>query len=379
MKKKTRKNKSSCLLLVVLLCIGTIIFAQPNRFGHNYEFPDIFYFDSFFETSQEISIVAVGDLMMGSWIVDIVGEQTVDYPFSGTAGLVKNADIAVANLEAPFTSSADRYEGKTFTFKVPGYMAPAVKRAGFDVLNLANNHILDYGESGLNETTGILDSLGLHYSGAGQSRTEACSPALVRVKNRKIAFFGYSMTYPSAFWATDENCGTCYPILERMQADIRSAKQIADWVVVSFHWGQEKNPVPRDYQILYAHKAIDNGADLVLGHHPHVMQGLEWYKNKLIAYSLGNYVFGSFSKTATQSFILKVVFSKTASLSAVVYPIDVDNKRVRFQPRLLSGNQREEVVDSLNALSRKMNMGHDIIDKRGVSTGLINTLMVKKR
>ena len=103
------------MLFVVFMGIGTKSFAQPLRFDDNSEFLDIFYFDLFFETSRELSIVAVGDLMLGSWIVDIVGEQTADYPFSGTAGLVKNADLAIANLEAPFTSSDDRYAGKTFT------------------------------------------------------------------------------------------------------------------------------------------------------------------------------------------------------------------------------------------------------------------------
>ncbi|MBN1543741.1 CapA family protein, partial [candidate division KSB1 bacterium] len=316
--------------------------------------------------SRLLHLAAVGDLMLGSWVIDKVERLGVDYPFDGTRSVVQAADVAIANLEAPLTDGGAEFADKTYTFRVPTHFAHGIRRAGFDVVTLANNHIVDYGCDGLADTRTALDSVGVLYCGAGANREQACQPVIWEQGNRRVAFIGYSFTFPTEFWAGRDRCGTCHPSEILMEETIRQARNQADWVVVSFHWGQEKRETPKEYQVYFAHRAIDSGADLVLGHHPHVLQGLEIYRNRLIAYSLGNYAFGSFSRNARDSIILRVLLQDNGLLFARVVPISVYNHSVEFQPQLLFGSEAERVVRDLNRLSAPLNNGRSVLRSDGV-------------
>ena len=318
-----------------------------------------------FKPTPLISLAAVGDLMMSSWIIDVVKQEGVDFPFDSTRALLKKADLAIANLEAPLADVGKRYEDKTFTFKVPTNFIEGIKRSGLDVVNLANNHILDFGEDALASTISILDSNGIAFCGAGADKSIACAPTIVDHFGVKVAFLGFSMTFPKDFWAKRNSCGTCYPDEALLNRMITLAEEQADLTVVSFHWGAEKRATPKDYQIFFAHKAIDFGADLVLGHHPHVLQGLEVYKKKLIAYSLGNYVFGSFSNHAKDSMVLSVQFTSEGLLAASVHPISVHNATVNFQPRLYYGKKKQAVINYLNEISLELNKNSPVLNVNG--------------
>ena len=312
-----------------------------------------------------ISSVAVGDLMMGGSALSIIRTKGSEYPFEPTKSILRTADIAMANLEAPFTLKGEPFE-KTFTFRVPPEFVQGIYDAGLDVLTLANNHILDYGPEGLFSTMALLDSLGIAYCGAGRTIKEAEDGVILQRGHWRIGFLAYSLTYPAEFWATSSKSGTAYPHPQRMEKNIRMLKEEVDLVVVSFHWGGEKMVRPKSYQRRYGHQAIDCGADLVIGHHPHVLQGLELYKDRLIAYSLGNFVFGSYSKNARDSIILKVRYDRQGLLLAEVIPISVFNYDVKFQPRLLEGVSREKVIRTVKELSIPLNRGKDIIRKSGL-------------
>ncbi len=311
-----------------------------------------------------ISLVAVGDLMMGSWVIDIVNREGYDFPFDSTRTIIKSADVAVANLEAPFSLTGTSFE-KKYTFKVPPVLAQGIKNAGFDVLTLANNHMVDFGCEGVMNTRAALDSFGLFYCGAGANREQACSPVYVDCMGVKVAFIAFSLTFPKEFWADDTSCGTCFASERSLKRALAESEKNADVTIVSFHWGAEKMTVPKDYQIHLAHSSIDAGADLVLGHHPHVLQGIEIYKNKLIAYSLGNYVFGSFSRNSKDSIVLQTLISPQGLINAHVYPINVYNHEVGFQPRLVKGKERSRIIENLNGLSRDLNFGKNLIDQKG--------------
>lgn len=312
-----------------------------------------------------LSVTAVGDLMMSSWIINVVRQKGVDYPFDSTRALLKSSDFAIANLEAPLSDSGVPFEGKKFTFKVPPEFAAGIKNAGIDVLNLANNHILDFGSEGLRNTISTLDSMQLYHIGAGVDGNSACAPTIVDYFGIRIAFLGFSMTFPKEFWASDTTCGTCYPYERKFQRLVQQCEQDADLTIVSFHWGAEKRTTPKEYQIYYAHKAIDLGADLVLGHHPHVLQGLELYKNRLIAYSLGNYVFASYSEDARDSIVLQALITPNGLLSARARPVSVYNADVDFQPHLLYGKERSAVLQRLNELSFDLNNGRNVLNMDG--------------
>ena len=175
----------------------------------------------------------------------------------------------------------------------------------------------------------------------------------MRVGDKTIAVLGYSNTFPFEYFADETNPGTVRGNPEYFVADIKAAKQWANLDIDSFHWSGELVTEPREYQELFGRKVIDAGADLVFGHHPHVLQGVEVYEGKLIAYSLGNFVFGSYSKNVKTSVILHVSFQAGEINRAEIIPINVSNYEVLFQPQVLSGNAAEAVIDEMRSLSEK--------------------------
>ncbi|HHS13622.1 MAG TPA: CapA family protein [bacterium] len=311
-----------------------------------------------------LTLAAVGDLMMGGRVLPFIELYGMHYPFDSTRATIRSADIAMANLEAPFTLTGKPFE-KTYTFRVPPDLAPALADAGFDVMTLANNHILDFGPEGLTETMETLDRLSVLYCGAGKDRKQAERAAVLETGGWRVGFLAYSMTYPSEFWADQNRGGAAYPHPRRMQRQIASLADSVDAVVVSFHWGGERLPVPREYQRHFAHMAVDAGAHLIIGHHPHVLQGVEIYRGAFIAYSLGNYVFGSYSMTS-QGLMLWAAFQNRALHSVRLLPMDVNNHRVAFQPRFLRGAAMKACLDEVIRLSGALNEKSLRVDDEGV-------------
>ena len=320
------------------------------------------------QSNPGISLAAVGDVMLGSWVIPVLAEQGADYPFKKTDRYLETAGVAIANLEAPFTEDTLAFE-KKFNFKVPTKYASGLLAGGFDVVTLANNHIMDFGEGGLLSTIETLDEIGIRHCGAGGNLYEAHQPAVFETNGKRIAFFGYSMTFPTEFYAKKDSSGTAYPEPELMQHSLEVWENFVDFTVVSFHWSAEKRETPKDYQVYFAHLAIDSGADLILGHHPHVLQGIELYKNRLIAYSLGNFAFGSYSKLAVDSIILKAYLNDDGLQYAQCIPINVDNREVEFQPALLDGERKEAVLSKLSTLSLNLNNGRNILGNSGIILG----------
>ena len=240
-----------------------------------------------------------------------------------------------------------------------------MKNAGFDVVNLANNHIFDYGPDGLFDTITTLDSTGIAFCGAGSNDSTASEPAVITIGTTRVAFIGFSMTFPAEFWAGKERPGTAFATQSLVKNAMQRARNKADYIVVSFHWGAELMTHPKQYQQDFAHMAIDLGADLVLGHHAHVLQGLEIYQNRLIAYGLGNFTFGSYSRHAKESIILKTYLGRDGALFSRVQPVSVYNVEVDFQPILLEGERQLESIRYLNEISNSLNGGRDIITPDG--------------
>lgn len=171
------------------------------------------------------------------------------------------------------------------------------------------------------------------------------------IKGKKIALLGYSLTQPLEFFATDTQGGTAPGWKKFVHDDISRIRPQVDYVMVSFHWGKEASGRVQPYQQQAAHTAIDAGADAVIGHHPHVLQGVERYKQGIIFYSLGNFAFASKSTTAETSALIRFRLDGQRK-SAEIIPLDVLYRRVKFQPRRVSGGQATQVIDTLNRLSQ---------------------------
>lgn len=314
---------------------------------------------------KDVTISAVGDVMMAGSMLPVIKKNGSLYPFENTKEHLQNSDIAICNLEAPFGKEGIPF-GKKFTFIVPPEYSIGLKEAGFDVVSLANNHIMDYGVNPMVYTMSLLDSLGIAYSGAGMNIDEARKPAILLRNGIKVAFLSYSMVYPKEFWATDKKPGTARGIKSHIAMDIKNAKEKSDLVVVSFHWGEELMKTPKNYQKEFARLCIDYGANLVLGHHPHVLQGLEIYKGNLIAYSLGNFAFGSRSKHCTESIILKVKLSPEGLKEVNIIPISVDNDKVYYQPTIVYDDEAIKILKNLLNLSKNLGFEFEIKDNIGI-------------
>ncbi|WP_096360489.1 CapA family protein [Sulfuricaulis limicola] len=317
-------------------------------------------------SAVELRIAAVGDIMLGGTAAPEMQKYGYDYPFEQTKDILKQAQIVFGNLEGPLTDGGAAGTAKQYVFRSPpDKVAPALARAGFNVVSLANNHTLDYGAEGLEDTRAALDKAGIRHAGAGRNAAEARQPVYMMADGVTVAVLAYSLTFPEEFWAGPDKPGTAFGHEKHVRADVAAARQTADIVVVSFHWGQEGKTELRDYQTQLAHAAIDAGAAAVLGHHPHILQGVERYKDGVILYSLGNFAFGSFSNTATRSAIALLTFRDRQWRELKMVPLNVKNAEVVFQPRPLVGRDAAEVVGQLQQLSQSL--GTTLENRDGVA------------
>ncbi len=307
------------------------------------------------ETLREFTLVAGGDVLPGCWLNSYLERHGDDYPYTAIAPIFQAANIGLVNLECPLSHRGLRYRKKKFTFRAKPTAAAALYRAGINAVSLANNHMLDFGPTALFDTIEALDQAGVACAGAGANLPEARRPACIYLPGCGfIAMLSYSLTYPSAFWATANRPGTALARIPYLQEDVSSAAAWADLVVVCFHWSGELVTHPRAYQLQYGHAAIDAGAKLVIGTHPHILQGMEWYHNGLIVYSLGNLAFGGGrSRRAIHSALVKITFDKAGNLQAAwTLPLTVDNLATQFVPAPLSGSPAEVVFQKLRHRSQ---------------------------
>ncbi len=314
---------------------------------------------------DEITIAAVGDIMLGGRAEPFLKEFGPDYPFRSVMPFLSRADVVVGNLESSISTRGIAVENKKFTLRAGPIAAQALKKAGVRVVTLANNHSMDFGPLALRDTLTVLDENDILYTGAGMDLDEARAPAILTVKGRTIAFLSYSLTFPLEFFASAGRPGTAPGYADFVRSDIEKVRPSVDLIVVSFHWGAELMTTAKHYQVELGHQAIDWGADLVLGHHPHVLQELEVYQGRLIAYSLGNFVFGSESNNTNAAIILLLTFQGKSLSRVEVVPLDVNNYRVKYRPRVLTGRAAREVLENVNAGSVWFKTKLDITNNRG--------------
>jgi len=258
--------------------------------------------------------MAVGDVMLGRTIGDMIEAQGHEAPFQFTADTLRSADVTVGNLESPI-SARGTPEEKTYAFRAPLAAAKSLGYGGFNLVNLANNHILDYGPLALADTLDSLAAQGIDSVGAGMNAWEAHAPVMIEVNGLRLAFLGYldipPATYDYRSWEAGLNQpGVAWAHEEHVQQGVTAAKAQADIVIIFVHNGYELVQQVASQQQKIAHLAIDSGASLVIGSHPHILQRVERYQDGLIAYSMGNFVFDNFLFPPNYSAILVVELSQ---------------------------------------------------------------------
>lgn len=353
------KNKliiiANIFLLFALIGIGLVYFSNyldtttdvPKAVNHQLNQSAAEIKKELLPSPKEVSLIFTGDIMLSRVVGQKMREhQDYNYPFLKVSGYLKSADFCFGNLETAITEGREIKTGE-MVFRADPAVASALKEANFKVLSLANNHTPNFGEPGLLDTFKYLNEAGIKYVGAGQNEKEAQSPAYYEEQGIKFAFFAY--TYgglPLAYYAQASQAGTAKMETDKMIVAIKTAKENADLVIVSMHAGDEYSAKPNQAQIDFAHTAIKAGADLVISHHPHVVQRAEIFQGKYIFYSLGNFIFDQmWSEETREGVILKITFTKDGVNKIEPQAVLIEDYA---QPRILSDEEAQAIIKRLN-------------------------------
>ena len=255
----------------------------------------------------------------------------------------QQADVAMVNLGNSL-ATADTTLQEKFHQHLRPEAAQVLKAGGVDIVSLTSDRTMDFGAQGLVETLETLDRQGIYRVGAGRNEREARRPEIIDVKGQRIAYLGYS---EDDLYAHKDMAGVNPQKKQRIVADIRAIRNQVDWIVVNYHWGRNLSETPTDWQTNLARLAIDQGADLVVGHHPDQLQGAEIYKGRPIAYSLGDFIFGDSLHTDHDTAVMKVSL-QAEQMQVEFLPVIVRQS----QPYLAQGKQAEAILQKLEKASQ---------------------------
>ena len=309
------------------------------------------------------SLIVGGDVMLGGRMRKVIAEHGTDHPFEAVRPLLAHASNALANLEGPFARHAGKVD-RTYSYRVHPRLAHTLKAAGLNVMQLANNHLMDCGAGGVLETLAAVQNAGILPLGGGRDTESAHRPVILSdERNMRIGLLGYYWNRRCA--AMGHLPGGAMDTPERIERDIKALRERADRVVVSFHWGipYDKNPSNNDRE--KARWAIDCGADVVVGHHPHVLQPIEVYRGCPIYYSVGNFAFGSGNSKA-EGMLVALRFEASSTISSI-YPLYVKNRdpRVNYQVKVMRGTSARRTLERLAELSGRFGGEIEIAGDRG--------------
>ncbi len=309
----------------------------------------------------------VGDVLLYHWPAGRVynaiqrekgWDAVVEYPFAKVREYFRG--LVFCNHDGPISDRGARKfkdkDEKSY-FQVSKKYAVILKKAGFTGAFLANNHIKDCGDKGVTETLANLKEAGVLPIGAGEDDSQARQPVIIEENGIKTAFLAYNLVPPFSVRAGKNTPGAAYADKKGIIEDIQKAKKSADIVAVNFHWGREMR---QDWvmkkqdkaKVELARAAIDAGALMVVGEHSHAVEKIELYKNGIIAYSLGNFVFGASTRGGhKQSMILRVKAAPGGMVSYDVIPVMIYPKKAKYQPVPLEGAEKEAFMKKLENLS----------------------------
>jgi poly-gamma-glutamate capsule biosynthesis protein CapA/YwtB (metallophosphatase superfamily) len=284
-------------------------------------------------TVRPLRLASVGDINLGDVPGAAIESEGADYPWESAGRPLRRADIAFGNLESAVSERGEPFP-KQFNFRgTPAALAGLRKHSGIDVLNLANNHVGDFGPTAMLDTLRGVERLGMLAVGAGPNLGRALEPQVVERLGLRVAFVGFSNILPLEFAAEPGRPGVAWATPEAVTEAVRAARQRADVVVATFHWGIEKMPYETAEQAELASVAAAAGAQLVIGAHPHVLQPLRQAGAALVAYSLGNFVFGAHSSDTAATGVLVTDLSAEGVIAARWRPGTISSGRPVLEKR----------------------------------------------
>lgn len=371
---KNRKPFFIFSLLAALACSPQIVYHSGDTFVNKdepvwettknaveYGYRDSRYIKRIWPKKEPAVITAVGDVALNfatmKEILDLRARKlgrknAMAYPFSKVARELQG--IAFCNLEAPVTDynlKPFNDKDEVFYFSSPGGSEEILRYAGFDIASLANNHIKDCGEEGMFETAERIEKLNIAAVGIGKDIDEALKPVYMWHRGTRVAFFAFDNVVPKSVWAGPGRAGAAGGSDEMMVAAVKKVKDDVDAIVVSIHWGQEVGydyPVqqPEAEQVALGHKLIDAGVSCIIGTQSHGLGPVELYKNGIIFYSLGDFVFaGRHSSAHRTSMLVRVNLSEQGLESYTLIPVNINPLEVNYSPEILPQKSGIAVID----------------------------------
>lgn len=290
------------------------------------------------EKSSEYTILATGDVIPARSVnAKMVRLSNFNYPFEKTANFLKSADAVLINLESPLIPNCPiTDEGMKFCGDPRDIQG--LVYGGVSVASIANNHMGNYGLDGIDSTVNLLKENKISVTGNGQ-------PAIITIRDKKFGFLGYNsigVKEPGIAWAE----------VPEIQSDIQNLKKKVDFVIVAFHWGDEYTSLPNSKQRQLAHVAIDAGADLIIGNHPHWVQGTERYSGKYITYAHGNFIFDQmWSEETREGVIGKYTFNNKGLVKTQFLPVVIDDYS---QPRFATALESAKILSRMQQSSQQI-------------------------
>ncbi|MDA3899211.1 MAG: CapA family protein [Spirochaetes bacterium] len=315
---------------------------------------------------EELTILTMGDLLIANAVEKRMELHGKDYPFKKIRPHLEGYDIVVANLETPVTTRGVSHPSKKWVFRTKPQNAAHLKTLNMHVLSLANNHMMDYGKEGLEDTLAFVKKHGFYYSGAGDNLEAARKPAIISKKGYRMVFLSYCERPPKDMYAKSTRPGIAPIDKAVITADVKKYAKPGTHVFVSLHWGIERTRYARKDQIVMAHDIIDSGAEAIIGHHPHIPQGIEIYKGKPVIYSLGNAVCGFYNKEYTSNIMVSFHYELGKLNRLEIIPIAGDNYKMHFQPYVETGAEAKRTLSDIRQISKPFKTVIEQVKGRGV-------------
>jgi len=350
--KNSIKIVTGVLILASFLVLLIFLLTFSNSFSFSGDFLKLLGKDRNIAVGElelsrdsDVVLVAVGDIMLSREVERrMIARGDWKYPFLETVEITSGADITFGNLETTILEG-NLVADDSFFFRTDPQAVEGLKFAGFDVLSLANNHMMNFGSDGLESTVENLDGAGIDHIGAGMSDNDINRPVIIEAKGMRLGFLAYTYNRDKYKNADGGFYGLSYMDTENMKAQVGELEKEVDVVVVSMHAGTEYRTTSHISQENFARAAIDAGADLVIGHHPHVVETFEKYKDGYIIYSLGNFVFDQmWSEETRLGAMAKITFRNGEILDIEFVSIKIFDYA---QPQILEGDEKEMILERL--------------------------------
>lgn len=338
------------MLLIIVLIILLAVASFATISSNNVTVSD--------EPKENISIAVTGDVMFARKMPNVLSLDSS--PFSGVSNVTSNVDLLLINFENAATNSGDAVKGDVPLKCSPEYV-PLAKANNNTIAALANNHAFDYGISGMEDTVKYLKDAGITPIGAGESEDEAHAAVTQEINGRKVTVLNYmdsnnfaEYSYEVMPYANGSAPG--YSAYDSDDAREQISKNNdSDIIIAYMHFGNEYSTSPNSDQEKIAHELIDYGADVVIGAHPHVPQGIEMYNGKPIFYSLGNFIFDQSNENTHVAYFVQINLVNSTG-ECTVYPIYISN----YLPQYMTSGDGESLLNNLNPLTDDLEINNGV-------------------